>query len=491
MAKSGKLNESRDFLTKYLVEHPNCPNALVELGLKENLSADFKSCREHMAKALALTNGGKGIEYVTPAYVVKGFANGNLGNYTEALQDLEHARVLSPNYSEVFHIRGNILLKQGKKKAAFADYQRAVELGSTDPEILRALKRLSIEFGNTKLEKQCLDLLLSKAPGDFDAWMLAADWETKNGNHKAAVKDAQRALALRPGDYPIQLTLIRFMINAGDFAGAEILRKKLLAQKPNDLEPIKVMAAALIAKNQFKAAASLAETEVAKHPSNPELLELLANCYRRLGRSEDTITQFEKAAALKQPDATTMIAAAESYVSMEEHEKALKLFLKASTQCKDPALFVNIARCHVALKQFDKAKAALAKATQELEKLDPESRNLLAAYNLQARCELDQKNYLKARDIASRVLLRWKDDFTAHCTRANANKYLHNYREGIEDLTFAISKHPDFPLLYQERANFYEAINDKQNASRDRHTSQKLTRKVESDLFPSKRKAPN
>jgi len=251
------------------------------------------------------------------------------------------------------------------------------------------------------------------------------------------------------------------------------------------------MVGAMMADKKFQAAASLVEAEIAKRPSNPDLREMLANCYRRLGRSEDTITQFEKTAALKQPDTATMIAAAESYVSMEEHEKALKLFLKASTQCKDPALLVNIARCYVALKQFDKAKEALAKATQELEKLDPESRNLLAAYNLQARCELDLKNYPKARDIASRVLLRWKDDFTAHCTRANANKYLHNYREGIEDLTFAISKHPNFPLLYQERANFYEAINDIQNARRDRQTSQKLTRTVESDLFPSKRKAPN
>lgn len=491
LAKEGKTKESRAFLSKYLSEHPNCPNALVELGLSDNGSADFKSCREHLAKALAITDGGKGIELVTPAYVVKAFANCKLENYKEAMQDIERARAISPTYSEVFHIRGEIFLRQGKKREAFADYQRAVELGGMSPEILKKSKRLSFEFGNSKLEKKYLDLLLAKAPEDFDAWMLAADWQSRNGNHKAAVKDVQKANSLRPNDYPIQFTMMRYMLDAGDYSGAEVVRKKLLTQKPNDLEPIKVVVGAMMADKKFQAAASLVEAEIAKHPSNPDLREMLANCYRRLGRSEDTITQFEKAAAIKQPDTTTLIAAAESYERMEEHEKALNLFLKASTQYKNPVLFVNIARCHLALKQYDKAAAALSKAIQGLERIDPQSRNLLAAYNLQARCELELKNYPKARELACKVLLRWKDDFTAHCTRAKANKHLRNYKEGIADLTFAISRHPDLPVLYQERADMHEAVNDKENASRDRQTSQKLTRTVESDLFPSKHKAPN
>ena len=57
-----------------------------------------------------------------------------------ALLDLENAAKLSPDDAEIYVLCGEIYLAQGRKREAYAAFEKAVELGVPRPELEDKLK---------------------------------------------------------------------------------------------------------------------------------------------------------------------------------------------------------------------------------------------------------------------------------------------------------------------------------------------------------------
>ncbi len=109
---------------------------------------DSNAMAEWNNKAVEMWSDGKykdpnmAIEYLNHAiklqpnyariYYNRGIAYQNLGQNQKAIEDYTEAIRLKPSYTHAYYNRGTVYLNQGNKNLACQDYQKACELGQCD-----------------------------------------------------------------------------------------------------------------------------------------------------------------------------------------------------------------------------------------------------------------------------------------------------------------------------------------------------------------------
>ena len=66
------------------------------------------------------------------AYIGRGVAYANLGNYLQAIEDFTQAINLNPTFVLSYYHRGNCYEKIGENKKAQADFKKVAELDTTE-----------------------------------------------------------------------------------------------------------------------------------------------------------------------------------------------------------------------------------------------------------------------------------------------------------------------------------------------------------------------
>lgn len=101
---------------------------LMQQAADANQEGDFE-------KALALANSSLKLRATARAYLVRAQALQRLGRINDALDSVDAAEELAPDYASVFEMRGSILWAAGRIDAAKRVYERFLEL---EPDSARA-----------------------------------------------------------------------------------------------------------------------------------------------------------------------------------------------------------------------------------------------------------------------------------------------------------------------------------------------------------------
>jgi tetratricopeptide (TPR) repeat protein len=93
------------------------------------LAAD---CAGNSAEALAKLQQAASLEQTAHVYSQIGMEYAKLQQFPQALDTLNRAATLDPNFERTYIYRGNVYFMQGKRAEAAADYQRALQINPSD-----------------------------------------------------------------------------------------------------------------------------------------------------------------------------------------------------------------------------------------------------------------------------------------------------------------------------------------------------------------------
>jgi len=116
----------------------------------------------------------------------------------EALDQIQEAEDLSPNFVEVHASRGMVLMKLNRLKEAEESLKKAIEL---DENHFASQKNLGFLYLATRRESEALEPLQKAVEinsSDSSALGFLGEAYYQNGNYKEAVKPLQKALEINP-----------------------------------------------------------------------------------------------------------------------------------------------------------------------------------------------------------------------------------------------------------------------------------------------------
>jgi tetratricopeptide (TPR) repeat protein len=140
------------------------------------------------------------------AYLLKGFAEGETGEFELALADFARAAELGLNHQERYVMlvnRGVMRIRQGDNQAAIVDLKLAIALA---PENFQAYLNLSQAYENLdRLDEALttLDEAIAQAPGQAVLYRARSRIHRLRGNRDLALSDLDQAMVLAPADDPM------------------------------------------------------------------------------------------------------------------------------------------------------------------------------------------------------------------------------------------------------------------------------------------------
>jgi tetratricopeptide (TPR) repeat protein len=221
----------------------------------------------------------------------------------EARALLEAVAQKRPNWPNVPLILAQIDELQGQPDRAIQDYRKAVELGASDPEVIRHAVQLMNARGRYDDAERVLARLQGRSIAAGEIQKMAAEVSFGKKDAEGALKLAQQAVSADSKDYRDHAWLGLMLARAGhtDEAEAPLRRAIELAGDRADarVNLVRVLAAAG-RRDKAEAAAREAAAALPKQPL------AAATCYLLAGRADDAERLYRKALADRPDDPATL-----------------------------------------------------------------------------------------------------------------------------------------------------------------------------------------
>ncbi len=155
-----------------------------------------------------------------------GGALGAVGRYDEALVALAEAERLSPLNPEIYHNRGVIYERQGKRDKAIAQYRSALRYGSGYEPSRSALLRLTgkASVGGPSNDAETLAATMAERAGD----------QARRGNYDEAMATLDQAQRIAPGYALVYQYRSNVAFLSGDRSGAIAALQRALELEPDN-----------------------------------------------------------------------------------------------------------------------------------------------------------------------------------------------------------------------------------------------------------------
>jgi tetratricopeptide (TPR) repeat protein len=257
-ARMGKFEEANASLNWYAARHPDDPVGHYELAQAQR-TVDMPHALEHLDKALTLD----------PNYVPARAARGSLflqeGKAESAVADLERAAALQPNDAATLDRLGQTYQALDRTNDAIRVLRRAAELALDDSKTLLHLGRALADGGHTEESKAVMDRFRQLGPekkqgvpaGLVDYLSLAP--EQRRAEYRARVEAAVRD---HPEDPAAQLAYLKLTIEDGT-ADQVAAAAKRIAALHLDANMLASAGHALLAANHYEFAKNLLEQAAA------------------------------------------------------------------------------------------------------------------------------------------------------------------------------------------------------------------------------------
>jgi lipoprotein NlpI len=201
------------------------------------------------------------------AYFDRGIAHRDKKEYDLALQDLDQALKLKPEFSGALNTRGNVYADMGETDRAIADYNDAIRL---DPNYALAYYNRGNAYGDKKEWDKAnadYDQYVKLAPADPDGFNNRGHAYMMKGDFDRALEDFRAALKIDP-NHP--LATYNTGVTESD-------------------------------KNEYAQAVTAFTRYIALKPDDPDGYESRGNAYRHQGQYDEAIAEYNHALQVK-PD---------------------------------------------------------------------------------------------------------------------------------------------------------------------------------------------
>jgi tetratricopeptide (TPR) repeat protein len=277
LASVNPANAFNKFLKDHQADVVKCTDK------KEPPHANIEGCT-----ALLKANDAAG--QLSPRQVVsilikRAIAYAKNSDHAKALADVDRALGLSSHNSQLFFLRGNILLNSGKNKQAAAQFTKVIEL---NPKIARAYylrARAYTLTGKTDWALKDIEKAMELAPQQMVLPAYRAKLYTNMGEHQKALKDLDNILVYQPRN-PTALRLKAMVLissrdnNIRDVKNAVALAHQSFLLKQSN-SATNVLAMAYVADGQNDMAMKLYDQGLKN--ARPPRIKLYQNYLHRQG----------------------------------------------------------------------------------------------------------------------------------------------------------------------------------------------------------------
>ena len=174
------------------------------------------------------------------AYINRGYARRELGNFEDAIRDYDTAIRLGADYAYVYFYRGIVKADSGDKRGAIKDYDRAIHLdsGYIEPYSRRASAKSDLGDNKGAIEDYNTVIRL-KPDGDLLALAYVNRGVVKSDlvDEKGAIEDYNTVIRLKPDGDLLALAYVnraRAKSDLGDNEGAIEDSNTVMRLKPGD-----------------------------------------------------------------------------------------------------------------------------------------------------------------------------------------------------------------------------------------------------------------
>ena len=187
--------------------------------------------------------------------------------------------------------------EDGHPEQARTALEKVLEMDARSPTALRQLGHLELAAGNGAKAADYLRRAREVRPDDATAAFDYARALEMSGDLPHARDAMDASLKMNPDNFQGRLLLGKLCLRTNDPKAAEDQFEAALLVQPNNAEAQFGLAQAMFAENQFADSAHILEG--IKQPENPEILDLLAQAYSKLGKTEQARQAKLRAEALR------------------------------------------------------------------------------------------------------------------------------------------------------------------------------------------------
>jgi tetratricopeptide (TPR) repeat protein len=281
----------------------------------------------------------------------RAIARVELGRYDDARSDLERTLRLNPDRKADFHYSmGNILQREGKYRAAAAEYSLAI---SENPSMAEAYDARGTAYDSVELYDSALadyEKALTLSPDAPVFYLDRGVTYIKQKETDKAIKDLEKAVAIDP---EFALAHIAYMKLAYLYNESGLKEKALeycdraIVLYPDYLAAYQYRAGISLALGYLDLAIADYDLLLKKKPASPEVYALRGWAYFKKGDNANSVADSGNAIALDPDKAAPYYNRGLALYMDGEYQNALRDYIKATDLDPDPSSALSVFRENV------------------------------------------------------------------------------------------------------------------------------------------------
>ena len=220
----------------------------------------------------------------------------------QAEQALRDALALAPASAEAQYLLGYVLFREQRARESLAEYTAAARLRPPNAEEFTVVASDYILLRDFADADKWLQHAADLAPNDAQVWYLLGRTQYNEDHAADAAHSFERSLALRPQDvraeYNLGLAYEKLQRPSDAIAAYETAIRWEAGRPQQDAQPFLDLGTLLLRQEKFAEALGPLQLAVRCSPVNPLANQQLGLAFEALGRYNEAIEAFKRAAAL-------------------------------------------------------------------------------------------------------------------------------------------------------------------------------------------------
>ena len=263
------------------------------------------------------------------AYTSRGVAYIYLGNYRQAIEDLNRVIAIRPSYAEAYNNRGAAYKGFGNYRQAIEDFNKAIEIRPNYPEAYLNRGLAYGGLGNYRQAIEDLNRVIAIRPNYPEAYLNRGFAYNGLGNYRQAIEDFNRAIAIRP-NYPEAYLNRGFAYNGlGNYRQAIEDFNRAIEIRPSYVEAYNNRGLVYGGLGNYRQAIEDYGRAIKIKPDYADAYYSRGNIYSMLGQYQLAIEDFNKVIRLKPDYANAYYQRGVAYKNMEQNQPAIENFTTA------------------------------------------------------------------------------------------------------------------------------------------------------------------
>lgn len=217
-----------------------------------------------------------------------------LGEYEKALELIDKALKIRPDFTDAWNTKGNVLMMLNKLKEAEECYKKSIQLDPNFPEAWVNLGVLYFKMEQYESSLGCVNKALEVSPDIPPFWAIRGAILLKLKCSSDALDSVNKALDLNPKCTEALWLKALILLQSGHIEQTITYLSRLLEVNPRDIRSLILKASILYQRKVYTEALQCLNILCKIKPENAECLELKGMCHGECGEYEEALKCFRK-----------------------------------------------------------------------------------------------------------------------------------------------------------------------------------------------------